>query len=108
MAKLNQILQLCLPHLGPTHICVLRCTCSTLRDMSVSWQGHSIEFGLGGSVTAAYWLHKNIVTMQHLSLFISFDMPRRMLQDIIDGARLAAEAAAAEAAAACNRSCSLD
>lgn len=79
------VLRLCLPRLTPKDMCMLRCTCSVLRDMRVSWQGHSIDFQLDGSISATSWLHKNIVSMRCLSLGVSLNTPERMVQDIIGG-----------------------
>jgi hypothetical protein len=64
-------------------MCILRCTCSELRDMRVSWQDHSIEFQLDGSCSAVSWLHKNIVSMRNLRLALSCPMPKKMLQDLM-------------------------
>lgn len=87
MDKLLQILRLCLPRLEPRDICILKCTCSELRDMRVSWHDHSINFQLDGSASATSWLHRNIVSMQTLNLKISLDLPQRTLQDVMEGGR---------------------
>lgn len=83
MDKLMQILQLSLPLLTPKDICKLKCTCSELQDVSVSWQDHSIDFKLDGSASAVSWLHKNIVSVTTLELEITVGLPLKMLQDVM-------------------------
>lgn len=87
MDKLLDILQLCLPRLTPNDMCMLRCTCSELRDMKVSWRDHSILFQLDGSISALAWLQKNIVCMQTLRLDINFSLPGELLHDAMKGGR---------------------
>lgn len=55
--------------------------------MSVSWHDHSMDFQLDGSVSAIYWLHKNIVSMQQLWLTISVSLPAKTLQDVMESGR---------------------
>jgi hypothetical protein len=59
---------LCFRYLNVKEMCMLRCSCSELRDMRVSWQDHSIDFKLGRSWSSMAWLHKDIVSMRRLSL----------------------------------------
>jgi hypothetical protein len=87
MDKQLQIVQLCLPLLTPKEVCMQRCTCSEFRDMRVSWKDHSIRFELDDSISAASWLHKNIVSMVDLTLNIITDMPARYLQDVLKGGK---------------------
>jgi hypothetical protein len=90
MDELLQMLRL-LPALRkaltPRGICMLRCTCSELRDMRVSWSDHSIDFHLKTSVSALSWLHKNIASMRQIRLTIGINLPRGMLQDVMKGSR---------------------
>jgi hypothetical protein len=83
MDKHLQILQLCLPRLTPSDVCMLRCTCSELRDMPVSWHEHSIDFHLGDSPSAIAWLHDNIVSMHKLSLTMSSSLLKLPRQDLL-------------------------
>jgi len=87
MDELVKGVGLCLPRLTPKYVCMLRCTCSVLRDMSVSWQDHSIDFQLDGSASATSWLQKNIGTMKKLNLVITAAQPQRTLQDVMEGGR---------------------
>jgi hypothetical protein len=80
-------LGLCLPYLTPKYLCMLRCTCSELRDMRVSWQAHSIGHELDGSCSATSWLHRNIVSMRDLRLSLSCCLPKRTLQDLLSVGR---------------------
>jgi hypothetical protein len=66
---------------------MLRCTCSELRGMRVSWQDHSIDNEMRGSLSAISWLDKNIVSMRQLSLRVFFSLPQRFLQDLMGGGR---------------------
>jgi hypothetical protein len=87
MEQQLQIVQLCIGHLRPEDVCMLRCTCSAMRDMRVSWHDHSIRFELDGSFSSVSWLHKNIVSMRKLYLTLSVGMPGNMLQDLWDVGR---------------------
>uniref|UniRef100_A0A383VEK7 F-box domain-containing protein n=1 Tax=Tetradesmus obliquus TaxID=3088 RepID=A0A383VEK7_TETOB len=90
MDKLREVLQLCFPLLTPTDMFKLQRTCRELRDMRVSWQGHSIDFHVNESVSALSWLHKNIGSMWWLNLTISVVLPRSMLQQVMEAGRWAA------------------
>uniref|UniRef100_A0A383VAJ9 F-box domain-containing protein n=1 Tax=Tetradesmus obliquus TaxID=3088 RepID=A0A383VAJ9_TETOB len=87
MDEVLQIVKLCFPRLTPKDMCMLRCSCSELAGMSVSWQDHSINFKLDGSDSATCWLQKNIESMRKLSLNISGDVPQTALQDVMEAGR---------------------
>jgi hypothetical protein len=89
MDKVLQCIQLCLPCLVPEDVCILRCTCKELRDMRVSWKDHSIDFCLEGpqSCSALSWLHKNIGSMQCLSLKSHISLATELLQGLIASGR---------------------
>lgn len=87
MDEIPQIVKLCLPRLTPKDMCMLRCSCSELRGMGVSWQDHSINFSLGWSGSATFWLLKNIVSMRELNLNISGDVSQTALQDVMEAGR---------------------
>jgi hypothetical protein len=80
-------LALCLPYISPKDMCMLRCTCSELRDMRVSWRHHSIDHKLDGSCASIAWLHKNIVSVLQLKLTITLDLPTKLLQDLLSVGR---------------------
>jgi hypothetical protein len=82
-----QIVQLCLPLLTAVDVGMLRCTCSKLRDMRVSWQEHSIKHELNGSPSAITWLHKNIVSIQDLNLELRFDAPDKLLLGLLEAGK---------------------
>lgn len=87
MDEIAKSVRLCLPHLAPKDMCMLRCTCSALRDMRVSWHGHSIDFQLDGSVSATFWLYKNIASMRKASLKVSTRTSLQMLKGVLEGGR---------------------
>jgi hypothetical protein len=56
--------------------------------MRVSWEAHeSINFELGGSPSAIFWLHKNIVSMRTLNLKLNLDFPTQLVQAMIADGR---------------------
>lgn len=65
----------------------MSCSECSLRtqDACTCWVCEFGQFQLDGSASAVAWLHKNIVSMKTLWLKISLDMPRRLLQDIMEG-----------------------
>jgi hypothetical protein len=87
MEKHPQVVQLCLPWLAPKDVCMLQCTCKELKATPLTWEAHDhIRFDLNGSPSAISWLHKNIVSIRHLSLALTFNPPKQLLQDLfVDG-----------------------
>uniref|UniRef100_A0A383V9B2 Uncharacterized protein n=1 Tax=Tetradesmus obliquus TaxID=3088 RepID=A0A383V9B2_TETOB len=55
--------------------------------MRVSWHGHSIDFQLDGSVSATFWLYKNIASMRKASLIVGTRTSLQMLKDVLEGGR---------------------
>jgi hypothetical protein len=88
MDKHLQVMQLCLPHLLPKNVCMLKCTCRELNAMRGSWEAHqNISLTLNGSLSAMAWLHKNIVAIKQLSLTLTFDPPKQLLRDVFRDGR---------------------
>jgi hypothetical protein len=87
MDKHLQILQLCFPLLTLKDVCMLRCTCCELRDMPITWQDHSIEHKLDGSFSSLSWLQNNIGSMRQLSLTVTTNMSRKVLQGLMANGR---------------------
>jgi hypothetical protein len=87
------ILQLCLPLLSPKDVAVMRCVCSDLTKMRVSWEAYGdIHFDLNGCTSSISWLHKNIASIKTLFLAISFDAPPQLLRGLVTAGRWAASA----------------
>jgi hypothetical protein len=83
MAKHLQVVQLCLPRLSPKDVCMLACTGKEFYTTRLTWEAHEcIRFDLDGSLSAISWLHKNIVSIRHLSLALTFNPPKQLLQGL--------------------------